>query len=43
MGRGSFAKASSASRSNEGGQPIELGRFLRLAINLAAGLDKLHR
>ena len=24
------------------GEPIELGRFLRLAINLAAGLDKLH-
>ena len=26
-----------------GGQPMELGRFLRLAMNLAAGLDKLHR
>ncbi|HXM25868.1 MAG TPA: AAA family ATPase, partial [Chthoniobacterales bacterium] len=25
------------------GQPMELGRFLRLAINLAAGLGKLHR
>jgi PAS domain S-box-containing protein len=24
------------------GQPMELGRFLRLAINLAAGLGKLH-
>jgi PAS domain S-box-containing protein len=24
-------------------QPMELGRFLRLAINLAAGLGKLHR
>ena len=29
--------------SDAGGQPMELGRFLRLAINLAAGLDKLHR
>src|ERR1700720_432696 len=25
------------------GKPMELGRFLRLAINLAAGLGKLHR
>ena len=25
------------------GQPMELGRFLRLAINLARGLGKLHR
>ena len=25
------------------GQPMELGRFFRLAINLAAGLEKLHR
>ena len=25
------------------GKPLELGRFLRLAINLAAGLGKLHR
>src|SRR5271157_5337955 len=29
--------------SGAGEQPMELGRFLRLAINLAAGLDKLHR
>jgi predicted ATPase/signal transduction histidine kinase len=29
--------------SDAGGQPMELGRFLRLAINLAAGLEKLHR
>jgi serine/threonine protein kinase len=29
--------------SDAGGQPMELGRFLQLAINLAAGLDKLHR
>ena len=29
--------------SDAGGQPMELGRFLRLAINLAAGLGKLHR
>ena len=29
--------------SEAGGQPMELGRFLRLAVNLAAGLDKLHR
>jgi PAS domain S-box-containing protein len=26
-----------------GGQPMEIAHFLRLAINLAAGLDKLHR
>jgi serine/threonine protein kinase len=25
------------------GQPMELSRFFRLAINLAAGLEKLHR
>jgi PAS domain S-box-containing protein len=25
------------------GQPMELGRFLRIAVNLAAGLRKLHR
>jgi PAS domain S-box-containing protein len=25
------------------GKPMELGRFLRLAVNLAAGLGKLHR
>ena len=25
------------------GQPMELGRFLRLAINLAAGLGEIHR
>src|SRR5258708_19391889 len=25
------------------GQPMELGRFLRLAINLAAALGKLHQ
>jgi PAS domain S-box-containing protein len=29
--------------SEAGGQPMELGRFLRLAVNLAAGLGKLHR
>src|SRR5271166_6930394 len=29
--------------NDAGGEPMELGRFLRLAINLAAGLDKLHR
>jgi PAS domain S-box-containing protein len=31
------------SETDAGAQPMELGRFLRLAINLAAGLDKLHR
>ena len=29
--------------NDAGGQPMELGRFLRLAVNLAAGLGKLHR
>src|SRR5271166_1175642 len=29
--------------SDAGEQPMELGRFLRLAVNLAAGLGKLHR
>ena len=32
-----------ASPNNACGQPMELGRFFRLAINLAAGLEKLHR
>jgi PAS domain S-box-containing protein len=31
------------SGTSAGAQPMELRRFLRLAINLAAGLDKLHR
>jgi predicted ATPase/signal transduction histidine kinase/GAF domain-containing protein len=31
------------SGTGAGAQPMELGRFLRLATNLAAGLDKLHR
>ena len=29
--------------SDGGEQPMELGRFLRLAVNLAVGLGKLHR
>ena len=29
--------------SNAGGQPMEIGGFLPLAVNLAAGLGKLHR
>src|SRR5271165_6940763 len=29
--------------SDAGEQPMELGHFLRLAVNLAAGLGKLHR
>src|SRR5271157_4741525 len=29
--------------NDAGGEPMELGRFLRLAVNLAAGLGKLHR
>jgi PAS domain S-box-containing protein len=31
------------SGAGAGAQPMELGRFLRLAINLAAGVGKLHR
>jgi PAS domain S-box-containing protein len=31
------------SRTGADTQPMELRRFLRLAINMAAGLDKLHR
>ncbi len=32
-----------ASAGDAGGEPMELGRFLRLAINLVSGLGKLHR
>jgi serine/threonine protein kinase len=34
--------AGNASAADAGGEPMELGRFLRLATNLASGLGKLH-
>jgi PAS domain S-box-containing protein len=35
--------ARNASRSDAGGQPMELSRFLRFAVGLAAALGKLHQ
>jgi PAS domain S-box-containing protein len=35
--------ARNASRSDAGGQPLELSRFLRFAVGLAAALGKLHQ
>jgi serine/threonine protein kinase len=35
--------ARNASRSDAGGQPMELSRFLRFAVGLAAALGNLHR
>ena len=37
------AEADADGYGEAGAQPIELGRFLRLAINLAGGLAQLHR
>jgi predicted ATPase/signal transduction histidine kinase len=39
---GCLKRAANASSGEAGGQPMEVNRFLRLAINLAVALGKLH-